>query len=290
MTDPRTIPARAVVLAGGKGSRLNPYTTVIPKPLLPLGDRAILDLVVRQLRYHGFTQLTFAVGYLAHLINAVFGDGEQHGVSIDYHEESEPLGTAGALASIDDLDAPFLVMNGDVLTTLDYRELYDAHVKSGNVLTIASHRRVVKTDYGVLKLDGHGPVTRNVNGYVEKPEIPYTVSMGIYILSPEAMRFVVQGERLDMPDLILKLIDAGAPVGSYHYDGYWLDIGRHEDFQRAMEDFQHLASEPAWDRRLVPRDPDLQEGEAVRPSEHDDAHVLRAARFEAGRAPASAPN
>src|SRR2546421_249056 len=209
MTEPRTIATRAVVLAGGKGSRLNPYTTIIPKPLLPLGDRAILDLVVRQLRHHGFTQLTFAVGYLAHLINAVFGDGEQHGVSIDYHEESEPLGTAGALASIDDLEAPFLVMNGDVLTTLDYRELYDAHLKSGNILTIASHRRVVQTDYGVLKLDGQGPVTRNVNGYVEKPEIPYTVSMGIYILSPEAMRFVAEDQRLDMPDLILKLIDAG---------------------------------------------------------------------------------
>jgi NDP-sugar pyrophosphorylase family protein len=147
---------RAVILAGGKGSRLGPYTTVLPKPLLPVGDRAILDIVVRQLAAHGFTELTFAVGYLAHLIRAVFNDGASHGVTIDYHEESEPLGTAGALGTIEGIDETFLAMNGDVLTALDYTELFKAHQTAGNLLTIATHRRVVHTDYGVIREDGRG--------------------------------------------------------------------------------------------------------------------------------------
>ena len=143
---------RAVILAGGKGSRLGPYTTVLPKPLLPVGDRAILDVVVRQLRSYGFDDLTLAVGYLSHLVRAVMGDGTRHGVTIRYHEEEEPLGTVGPLATIEGLDSTFLMMNGDVLTSLDYGQLLDMHKEAGNVLTVASHRRTVKIDYGVLHL------------------------------------------------------------------------------------------------------------------------------------------
>lgn len=231
---------RAVILSGGKGSRLGPYTTVLPKPLLPVGDRAILDVVVRQLQSYGFTELTLAVGYLAHLVRAVMGDGSDHGVAIDYHHEETPLGTVGPLATIDGLDDSFLVMNGDVLTTLDYGDFLDLHQESGNLLTIASHQRVVRTEYGVIKLDGEAGRTRRLVGYEEKPEIPFVVSMGVYAFEPAALDYIEAGERLDLPDLVLKLIAAGQPVGSYLFDGYWLDIGRHEDYERALVEYETL--------------------------------------------------
>jgi NDP-sugar pyrophosphorylase family protein len=231
---------RAVILAGGKGSRLAPYTTVLPKPLLPVGDRAILDVVVHQLRDFGFTDLTLAVGYLAHLVRAVMGDGSNHGVRIDYHEEEEPLGTVGPLALINDLDDTFLAMNGDVLTALNYAELMDMHREAENMLTIASHRRVVSTDYGVLHVaSGNGSI-QMVTGFEEKPQIPYVVSMGVYVIEPRALQLIDRGERLDLPDLVHRLLDAGERVGSYLYDGYWLDIGRHDDYEKAIIEFEQL--------------------------------------------------
>lgn len=233
---------KAVILAGGKGSRLGPYTTVLPKPLLPVGDRAILDVVVRQLKDNGFEDMTFAVGYLAHLIRAVFGDGSEHGVSIDYHMESEPLGTAGALATVDGLDESFLFMNGDVLTTLDYDELFEIHKQSGNVLTIASHRRVIQTDYGVIHVDGAAGDTRRVTAYEEKPEIPYVVSMGVYVAEPEILDFIPKDKHFDMPEVVVALVEAGRPVGSYLFEGFWLDIGRHEDYERAIVEYEELKS------------------------------------------------
>ncbi len=227
---------RAVILAGGKGTRLAPFTTVLPKPLMPIGDRAILDVVVRQLGGHGLTEITIAVGYLAHLVQAIFGDGSGHGVAIDYHVEEEPLGTAGPLRAVTGLDGTFLAMNGDILTTLDHRGLLDCHRESGNVLTVATHRRTVRSEYGVLEVaKGKGPMQR-VTGYEEKPEIAYMVSMGIYVLEPEALEPIPQGTRFDIPDLVLALLAAGKPVGSYLFDGYWLDIGRHDDYAQALED------------------------------------------------------
>jgi NDP-sugar pyrophosphorylase family protein len=232
---------RAVILSGGKGSRLGPYTTVLPKPLLPVGDRAILDVLVRQLHSYGFTDLTLAVGYLAHLVQAVMGDGSNHGVSIDYHQEAEPLGTVGALATIDNLDGDsFLAMNGDLLTTLDYGDFLDLHRESGNVLTIASHERVVRTDYGVIKLDGEAGRTRRLTGYEEKPEIPFVVSMGVYAFEPSALEYIEPNQRLDLPDLVLNLLAAGEPVGSFLFDGYWLDIGRHEDYEKALIEYEQI--------------------------------------------------
>jgi NDP-mannose synthase len=225
---------RAVVLAGGRGRRLAPYTTVLPKPLMPVGDRSILDIVLRRLGAAGFDDVTLAVGHLAHLICAVLGDGSGLGVSVRYHHEEEPLGTAGPLAAIPDLDGTFLMLNGDVLTTLDLRALVRAHEEAGNLLTIATHRRVVRADYGVLHTDGAVGATRRVVTYEEKPELPYTVSMGIYVVEPEAVEHVPAGRYYDLPDLVQALLAAGSPVGSFPFDGPWLDIGREDDYRRAQ--------------------------------------------------------
>jgi NDP-sugar pyrophosphorylase family protein len=228
---------RAVILAGGRGSRLAPYTAVLPKPLMPIGDRAILDVVVRQLANAGFDELTVAVGHLAHLIRAVIGDGETHGVRIGYHEEATPRGTAGPLATIDGLDEPFLMLNGDVLTTLDFGELMGAHRGSGNALTIATHRREVRIDYGVMHTDEADRLVE----YEEKPTLHYTVSMGIYALEPRVRGFVPADAPFDLPDLVQALLAAGEPVGAFPYDGYWLDIGRHDDYEQAIADFEELS-------------------------------------------------
>jgi NDP-mannose synthase len=231
---------KAVILAGGKGSRLSPYTTVLPKPLLPIGDRAILDVVLRQLHGHGFNDVTLAVGYLAHLIQAVCGDGSRHDISIQYHEEHHPLGTAGALASIEGLDETFLAMNGDVLTAIDYARLYALHREAGNMLTIATHRRVVRTDYGVIHENGMVGGTRRVTGYEEKPEIPYTVSMGIYVFDPAVLKYIELDTYLDLPDLVLRLLGENEQVAHWLYDGYWLDIGRHDDYEKAIAEYEQL--------------------------------------------------
>jgi NDP-sugar pyrophosphorylase family protein len=225
-----------VILAGGRGSRLAPYTAVLPKPLMPIGDRAILDVVVRQLADAGFEQLTVAVGHLAHLIRAVIGDGAAHGVRIDYHEEDTPRGTAGPLATIDGLDETFLMLNGDVLTTLDFGELMRAHREAGNALTIATHRREVRIDYGVM----HTDEANRLVGYEEKPTLFYEVSMGIYALEPSVRELVPADAPFDLPDLVLALLAAGRPVGAFPYDGYWLDIGRHDDYEQAIADFEEL--------------------------------------------------
>ena len=243
---------RAIILAGGKGTRLSPYTTVLPKPLLPIGERAILEVVVQQLRGYGFTHLTLAVGYLAHLVRAVMQDGEHHGVTIDYHEEERPLGTVGALATVTGLDDTFLVMNGDILSALDYGQLLEIHRQAGNVLTIASHRRVVRTEYGVLHLSEEGDEVRPIVGFEEKPELPFVVSMGVYVMEPHALDYIEADAHLDLPELVVRLLDAGEPVGSYLFDGYWLDIGRHEDYERAILEYESLKAELEPSDQRVP--------------------------------------
>jgi NDP-mannose synthase len=226
----------AVILAGGRGSRLAPYTTVIPKPLLPVGERAILEIVLRQLGAAGVQDVVMAVGHLAHLVEAVIGDGSRYGLSVRYHHEESPLGTAGALARLDGLGETFLMMNGDVLTDLDYGALLAAHVSAGNLLTIATHRRTVETDYGILHLDGWRGRTGAVNDYEEKPTLNYLVSMGVYVLQAGAIGVIPTDRPFDLPDLVLALLAAGEPVGSFEYDGYWLDIGRHDDYDQAGRD------------------------------------------------------
>jgi NDP-mannose synthase len=226
----------AVILAGGRGSRLAPYTTVIPKPLLPVGDRAILEIVLRQLGAAGVRDVAITTGHLAHLVEAVLGDGTRYGLRIRYFVEEWPLGTAGPIARLDGLDETFLMMNGDVLTDLDYRALVAAHHDGANLLTIATHRRTVETDYGILHLDGFRGPTGAVHGYEEKPTLDYLVSMGVYVLEPAAIDFVPTDRAFDLPDLVLALLAADQPVGSFEYGGYWQDIGRHDDYAQASRD------------------------------------------------------
>lgn len=233
---------RAVVLAGGLGTRLAPYTSVLPKPLMPIGDRAILELVVDQLSRHGFTDITLSVGYLAHLIQAVLDHQVEGPARVTYVHETQPLGTAGPLRLIEDLDGPFIVMNGDVLTTLDYSELLRHHEASGNALTIAAHVRTVKVDYGVLQLDGMGAGgCRRVEGFVEKPEFCSTVSMGVYVLEPSAIEYVPRDTYFDFPDLVKALLAAGEPVGAFQHDGLWFDIGRPDDYQLANSAWESIS-------------------------------------------------
>src|SRR3954447_11007811 len=184
---------RAVVLTGGKGMRLRPYTTVLPKPLMPLGDRPIVDIVVRQLRHHGFERITMATGHLAELIEVFFRDGDAYGVAIDYFREDEPLGTVGALAMLDDLDGDVLVMNGDILTDLDYGSFLDDHRASGAAASIATTQRHVTISLGVLECDDPEDPER-LTDYREKPEIDYKASMGIYCFSPTGLAHIERGE------------------------------------------------------------------------------------------------
>jgi len=222
---------RAVILAGGKGRRLHPYTAVFPKPLMPLGDRPILEVVVRQLKDAGFTRLTLAVGHLAGLIEAYFGDGRRFGVRIDYSIETEPLGTAGPLSLLSEIDSDFLVMNGDVLTDLDFAALHAAHRASNAIGTIAVCEKTIDITLGVVQVD---PAS-HVVAYHEKPTQQFLVSTGIYFFRPQVLRHLVHGQRCDLPDLIRRLMLAGEHVHGHRFDGYWLDIGRPEDYEQAAE-------------------------------------------------------
>ena len=230
---------RAVILAGGKGTRLRPYTTVLPKPLMPLGERPILDLVIRQLAHYGFGRITISTGYLSELIEAFFGDGSRHGIPIDYVREDEPLGTAGALSLVEGLDDDFLVMNGDVLTDMDYGALLQRHRDSDASATIATYRRAVEISLGVMAFDDTGDPTR-VTDYHEKPSIPYDASMGVYCFAPQVLSQIERGTRLDFPDLVLRLIGAGHVVRGWRSDDFWLDIGRPDDYEQAQDDWERL--------------------------------------------------
>jgi NDP-sugar pyrophosphorylase family protein len=226
-------PVKAVVLAGGKGTRLAPFTSILPKPLMPIGKRSILEIVLSQLAAAGIVDVTLCVGYLSHLIKAVIGDGEDP-LRITYVHEEEALGTAGPLRLVPGLDSTFVAMNGDVLTTLDYNVLIERHRADGSILTIATRERPIKIDYGVLYLGMNGSSNR-VCEYVEKPEVASVVSMGIYVLEPEALQYMPPEGYFDFPDLVHALLRAGEPVGAYRYDGLWFDIGRRDDYEEAVE-------------------------------------------------------
>ncbi len=226
---------KAVILAGGQGKRLAPYTTVLPKPMMPLGEAPVLEVLMRQLKARGFNEFILAVGYLHGLIRAYFGNGEQLGVSIRYSLEEEPLGTAGPISLIDGLDETFLVMNGDVLSTIPIDSLLSFHKEHGVVATVAVNRRVQKIDYGVIKMD-----RQFIREYVEKPSMDYNVSMGIYVFEPAILTRIPRGRRLDFPDLINSLLESGEKVAAYVSDDYWLDIGRPDDYVRAQEEFETI--------------------------------------------------
>jgi NDP-sugar pyrophosphorylase family protein len=229
---------RAIILAGGKGTRLLPYTTLIPKPLVPLGGKySILEIVIMQLEKSGFTHITLAVNHLSHLIMAYFGDGSRFDVKLDYSLEEGELSTIGPLTLIDNLPENFLVMNGDILCDLNYRSFYETHVRQGNHVTVSAFRRNVKVDFGVLKYGTDGFLT----GFEEKPSYHFDVSMGIYCINSS----VIQALQPDVPygfdNLMLDSLKNKNRVNIAPFSGYWLDIGRPEDYQYADENFLSLS-------------------------------------------------
>ena len=225
---------KAVILAGGRGRRLAPFTVAFPKPLVPVGDRAVLEVLIRGLVASGVTEVVLSVDHLAELLMAyVEGHPSLKGLAkYRYVRDREPGGTAGPLARIEGLDETFLVTNGDLLTTLDFNALVTEHRAKGAALTIAAHKKSVKIQLGVLESDPDGAL----RSYREKPELHYEVSMGVYVYEPRALKHIRAGEYLDFPDLVGRLLAAGERVHTYKSDAYWLDIGNPDDYARAQED------------------------------------------------------
>ena len=225
-------------MAGGKGTRLRPYTVVLPKPLMPIGEYPILEIIVRQLVANGFDHITMAVNHQAEIIKAFFLNGERWGVRIDYSLEDTPLGTMGPLRLINDLPENFLVMNGDILTDLNFAEFYESHVASQAAFTVSSMCRQHKIDYGVLETDAHG----RLFGFKEKPEVSYRVSMGVYMVNSAICSYI----RVDCPygfdNLMLDLLAASHPAQVRPFEGYWLDIGRPDDYAKAIDEFEAMKS------------------------------------------------
>jgi len=225
----------AVILAGGKGKRLRPYTVVLPKPLMPIGDYPILEVIIRQLAIQGFTSITLAVNHQAELIKAFFGDGSKWNIAITYSLEDQPLGTMGPLKLIDNLPEHFLVMNGDILTDLSYAQFHQTHIDNKVLFTICSHKREEMIDYGVLDtLNG------KLTGFREKPKNTYEVSMGIYMVSKKILEFIPENSPYGFDNLMLNLLAKNHPVAVNAYDGLWLDIGRPDDYLQAIEKFDQL--------------------------------------------------
>lgn len=237
---------QAILMAGGKGTRLRPFTNILPKPLVPIGDMSILEMVLRQLKGCGFEEIVIAVGHKADLIMAVIGDGSRLGLSIRYHHEDKPLGTLGALATIKNLDEDFLVMNGDVCTNLNFSELYRAHAASGEVLTVSTFPRREMIELGVLGLDGE---MKYVQSFQEKPVHNYYVSMGVNAFHRSVLEMIPAATYFGFDDLMETCLSRGIPIHAYRFNGVWHDIGRPDDYQRVLDEFQenpgiYLPEEP----------------------------------------------
>ncbi len=226
---------QALILAGGKGTRLQPYTTVLPKPLMPVGDYPILEIILRQLRGAGVDEVILAVGYMSQLFQAFFQDGSRYGLKISYSFEEKPLGTAGPIAlAFERLHDDFLVLNGDLLTTLNYRKLLSFHIAHHAAATIGLYQREVKIDFGVIESDAENQLVQ----YKEKPVYHFSVSMGVNAIRKEAVRpYLMSSRYLDIPELMMSLRQDGHPVLCYQEPCYWLDIGRVDDYQTATEIF-----------------------------------------------------
>jgi len=222
---------KAIILAGGKGRRLHPFTTTIPKPLFPVGNKSILQIIIEQLRGSGITDITISIGYLGELIEAFLGNGKKYGVSIKYCREDEPLGTAGPIALIEDLNTDFLLMNGDVLTTMDFKGFIEYHRSHSKIATICCYRKKVQSTLGIVKVNNNNIVT----DYLEKPVTHHLVSAGIYCFKSTVQSHIEKGERIDLPELIMRLRGKGHDVISYYLTGHWFDIGTREDLEEAVE-------------------------------------------------------
>ena len=227
---------RAVVLAGGKGTRLRPYTAVLPKPLVPVGDTPILEIILSQLGRAGITDVTITVGHLASLIETFFGDGSRFGLRIEYFREETPLKTVGSLPLIGELTEPFLVMNGDVLTDLDFAKLVEFHSTKCCIATIGTAPREQQADFGIVRWDGDTRITE----FLEKPMSRYHVSMGVYVFSRRVLDHIPAGQPFGFDELMQAMLDGGERLYSYTHNGYWLDLGRPDDYERAIEDFARM--------------------------------------------------
>jgi NDP-mannose synthase len=227
---------QAIILAGGKGTRLKPYTTVLPKPLMPIGDCPILEVVIKQLKKNRFKKITLAIGHQHDLFMAFFGNGEKWGIQIDYYIEKEPLGTAAPIRHIEDLEDTFLMMNGDILTNIDYQKLFLLHKANNADLTIATHKRRQDINYGILEYGKDKILTK----FLEKPSYDLNVSMGIYILSKSVVSYIPEQGRFDFPDLAFKLLADKKKIYCHPYEGYWKDIGRPDDYEQAIEDYDKM--------------------------------------------------
>jgi NDP-mannose synthase len=228
---------RAVVLAGGKGTRLRPYTVVLPKPLMPIGEFPILEVIIRQLKLNDFEHITLAVNHQSELFKAFFGDGSKWGLKIDYSLEHMALSTMGPLKLIDDLPDNFLVMNGDILSDVEYGRFLQDHIDRKSLFTVSAAQRTQNIDYGVLRVDEN----RRLSGFEEKPRHEYLVSMGIYAVSKRVLEAIPEGQPFGFDHLVLGYLDAGKPVDVATHHGYWLDIGRPDDYQKAVEDWPELS-------------------------------------------------
>ncbi|MFI5908204.1 sugar phosphate nucleotidyltransferase [Dactylosporangium sp. NPDC051541] len=228
----------AVILAGGQGVRLRPYTTALPKPLVPIGDRyTILEIILNQLAARGFRSVTLAINHLGELIRAFAGDGSRWGMTIEYLTEDAPLSTVGPLFGLRDrLPERFLVMNGDVLTDLDYGDLLHSHELSGAALTVATAERPLKIDFGVLTVDGPRLIA-----FTEKPTYHYQVSMGVYAMSRAVLHGYPAGLPFGFDQLLLDLLAREEYPQTYAFKGFWVDVGRPEDYDRVNRDFAELA-------------------------------------------------
>jgi NDP-mannose synthase len=227
-----------VVLAGGTGTRLRPYTTVLPKPLMPVGEMPVLEILVRRLAAAGFVRINLAVGYLAELIEAYFRDGERFGVELVYWRETQPLGTAGPIAEMGLTGDRVLVMNGDLLTTLDFAPFMEGHIESGAAASLALRSREVPIDFGVVHAEGD-----SVASFEEKPVITYDVSMGVYAFEQRVVELIPHGVKYDFPDLLNEVLERGWPVHAHRSTDFWLDIGRIDDYELAHERFNELRAE-----------------------------------------------
>lgn len=238
MTERPNEEVTVALLAGGRGTRLRPLTTIFPKPLVPLGEKPVLEILLRQLAAQRFRRIVLSTGHLSELLMAVVGNGQKYGVDVTYCHEETPLGTAGPLALLRDrLTDPFMVMNGDLLTTLSFTRLLEYHRREMADATVAVYRREVKIDFGVIDSHEGGRFA----GYREKPTYRFEVSMGVYAMNRSVLTHVPDGEKLDMPDLVSRIHGAGGRVACYREDCYWLDIGRMDDYATAQEQFEKNA-------------------------------------------------
>ncbi|MCP4361003.1 MAG: NTP transferase domain-containing protein [Chloroflexi bacterium] len=227
-------PIEAVVMAGGFGTRLRPLTLDLPKPMLPIGDRPLLQRIVEQLQSSGIQNVNISTHYKPEKIKEHFGDGQKFGVHINYVSEDTPLGTAGALGLLAENDAPLLVINGDILTRVDFRAMRDYHRQYRADLTVAVRQYEVEVPYGVVECDG----TR-ITRLREKPTYNFFVNAGIYLLQPDMRRYIPNGRRFDMTDLIETLLQAGKNVINFPIIEYWLDVGHHADYEQAQKDVEN---------------------------------------------------